>query len=546
MDLKQRNVLLLTVTLVLVAASLWLLLPPVGPDFLEIQPAVVATATQTATQEVPLKQDKMELDRFGAPLGTSIERKSEDSWELITTVAGKQVKTPMQFDRAYETSSVLIRLNQGRPKITQGLDIRGGLSVILTAESSQTVSAQDMERAELIVRNRIDRLGVKETSVQRQGNDSILVQIPGVKDAGEALKLLGSTGQLEFVEVAAIKDPAVVSILQGGPDANGIYRDAQGNPLTLKPGTYKPFMTGEVITQANVGQDQLGKIVVNLAMNQEGIKTWAAETTRLYATRGQIAIVLDGVVRSAPAVQSAITDGRTEISGGFTPETAKQLKTVLETGALPVSLVFSESRVVGPTLGQDSLRRGVTALAVGLVLVALYMLIIYRGLGTIAVAALVVFAAMFLGILAVLSRFGFFSLTLPGIAGVVLTVGMAADSSVLILERFKEEVRLGKTIRSAADSGTWHGAMTSVDADLVTAVSGLALYAVAIGPVRGFAFTLILGVMCDFAMMLMFKRPLIMILAASVFAKAPGFWGVAERKDIQPPANKKKGGVANA
>lgn len=420
-------------------------------------------------------------------------------------------------------------------RVTQGLDIRGGLSVILTAETTQTVTASDMERAELIVNNRVNRLGVSETTVQRQGNDSILVQIPGIRDAQEALRVLGSTGQLEFVEVASITDSETVAALRAGQDN-----------VKMKEGTYKPFMTGDVVTQSTVGQNQQGQIVVNVTMNPEGRKIWAETTTRLYPLQEQVAIVLDGVVKSAPQVQSAITDGRTEISGNFTPETAKQLRTVLETGALPVSLGFSESRVVGPTLGQDSLRKGISALIVGMALVALYMLVIYRGLGVIAVAAMAVFGILFLGILAVLSRIGMFSLTLPGIAGIVLTVGMAADSSVLILERFKEEIRLGKTIRSAADSGSKHGVMTSVDADLVTFVSGLALYVVAIGPVKGFAFTLMLGVACDFAMMLMFKRPMIMLLSESVIPKAPRFWGLPTGSGAKPAAAAVKGGGANA
>lgn len=419
-------------------------------------------------------------------------------------------------------------------KITQGLDIRGGLSVILTAESTSTVSADDMQRAETIIRSRVDGLGVREASIQRQGSNSILVQIPGIKDPQQALEALGSTGQLEFVAVESIEDSAAVAALQTGQDG-----------VQLTKGTYKPFLTGEVITQATIGQNpNTGEITVNLTMNQAGTKTWGEYTTASIGK--QVAIVLDGRVQSAPTVQSAITDGRTEITGNFTAESAKQLKTVLETGALPVTLIFSESRVVGPTLGQDSLRKGLTALAVGMALVALYMLIIYRGLGILAVAAMAVFGILFMGILAVLSRFGMFSLTLPGIAGVVLTVGMAADSSVLILERFREEIRMGKTIRSAANSGSRHGIMTSIDADLVTLVSGLALYVAAIGPVKGFAFTLMLGVACDFAMMLMFKRPLIMLMAEPFLSKAPVFWGLGRAVADAKEASLVKGGGANA
>jgi preprotein translocase subunit SecD/SecD/SecF fusion protein len=200
--------------------------------------------------------------------------------------------------------------------------------------------------------------------------------------------------------------------------------------------------------------------------------------------------------------------------------------------------------VVGPTLGQDSLRQGLFALALGMLLVCVYVIAFYRGLGVVTVGALAVFASMFLGILATLSAFGFFALTLPGIAGVVLTIGLAADSSILINERFQEEVRMGKTIRSAANSGSLHGLMTSVDADLVTLVSAAALYFIAIGPVKGFALTLMIGIFCDILMMLIFKRPLLMIMGESVFTKAPALWGVPKEQVVAPSAKGRKGGVA--
>lgn len=419
-------------------------------------------------------------------------------------------------------------------KITQGLDIKGGLSVILTAEetTSTPVTAAVMERAELIVRNRVDRLGVREASIQRQGNDSLLVQIPGISNAQEALDVLGSTGQLEFVDVASIDDSATVAAISTG-----------GDGIKIPKGTYEPFLTGEVVKTASVSQNpNTGAIEVNLSMDAEGARKWGEYTTA--SVGRQVAIVLDGTVQSAPVVNEPILDGQTAISGSFTVESANQLKTVLETGALPVTLAFSESRVVGPSLGQDSLRQGVLAALIGLGLVAVYVVAFYRGLGLITVGALATFASLFMGILALLSQLGFFSLTLPGIAGVVLTIGLAADSSILILERFKEEIRAGKSIRSAANSGSWHGMMTSIDADLVTLVSAFALYFVAIGPVRGFALTLIIGTMCDLIMMFLFKRPALMLLAESVVPKAPGFWGVP--KTQTPSAASRKGGVAGA
>ncbi len=420
-------------------------------------------------------------------------------------------------------------------RITQGLDLQGGLSVILTAEESTKtpITVSVMDRAELIIRNRVDSLGVREASIARQGNDSLLVQIPGIKNAQEALDVLGSTGQLEFVDVTAINDSATVAAITIGEE-----------DVKLKEGSYQSFMTGEVVKNAAVAQNPTtGQIEVTLAMDAKGTQAWAEYTTRNVGKL--VAIVLDGTIQSAPRVNEPITDGQTAISGNFTADKAKQLKTVLETGALPVSLVFSESRVVGPTLGQDSLRQGVFAALIGLGLVALYVMVFYRGLGTLTVGALLVFASFFMGILALLSQIGVFSLTLPGIAGIVLTIGLAADSSILILERFKEEVRMGKTIRSAANSGSRHGIMTSVDADLVSLVSAAVLFFVAIGPVRGFALTLMIGISCDIIMMLLFKRPALMLLAEKTISKTPGLWGVSPERVNTPFDKAKKGGVSN-
>jgi preprotein translocase subunit SecD/SecD/SecF fusion protein len=364
-----------------------------------------------------------------------------------------------------------------------------------------------MDRAEFIVRNRVDGLGVLEASVQRQGTDSILVQLPGVSDPEQALETLGSTGQLEFVDVVSLTTTEPV-----------------GAGTTLPPGSYEPFLTGEVVTNAAISVDELGNPSVDVSFNQEGAEVWAEYTTQNVGQ--QIAIVLDGTVQSAPVVREPILDGNTQISGDFTPEEARQLQTVLESGALPVSLEFSESRVVGPTLGQDSLRAGLIAALVGLGLVALYMALYYRGLGIVSWFTLFIFGSLLLGVLAVLSDLGFFSLSLPGIAGIVLTIGLAADSSILIFERFKEEVRMGKSLRSAAKAGTKHAVWTSLDADLTTFVTALVLYVVAIGPVRGFAFTLMLGVVCDITVMVLFTRTAVILLAESAVARAPWLFGV--------------------
>jgi preprotein translocase subunit SecD len=428
-------------------------------------------------------------------------------------------------------------------KITQGLDIQGGVSLILkaTPQQGQTLTADDMDRAELIVRNRVDKLGASEASIQRQGDNSLLVQMPGVKNQNEALAIIGERGTLEFVDVGSITDKVALAAITNPQTSEG---------TSLAVGTYKPLMTGTVIKSAAVGQDSVnGGIVVNVTMDSKGSKTWADYTTSHVGK--QVAIVLDGVVKSAPVINEPIIGGQTQISGKFTPDEAKSLATVLQTGALPVNLVPQESRVVGPTLGQQSLNQGLMAVAVGLLLVAVYLIVFYRGLGLISVSALFVFGSLDLGILALLSRFGVFALSLPGIAGIVLTIGLAADSSILINERFIEEIGLGRTYRSAAQSGTRHAIGTSVDADLVTFVSALVLFAVAIGPVKGFALTLMIGIGCDISMMVLYKRPMIILLGESVIPKMPAFWGVPKELNVkkgQAPGKQSnpKGGAARA
>lgn len=407
-------------------------------------------------------------------------------------------------------------------KITQGLDIRGGLSVILTAKpsSGQTLTTADMDRAVAIIENRVNKLGASESSVQKQGSDSILVQMPGVKDAQKALDIIGETGKLEFVDVSTLSTETQAAIV------SWVNEGAPRESAPQIPAGYTPVLTGDVVTNATAGQDSenSSQIVVNLTMNSAGAKAWAEYTASHVGQ--QVAIVLDGVVQSAPRVDEAITGGQTRISGSFTVDEAKYLATVLQTGSLPVTLEPADTRVVGPTLGQDSLRKGVLAALVGLALVAVYLLVFYRGLGLLSVGGLLVFASFFLGILAALSSFNLFALTLPGIAGIVLTIGLAADSSILINERFREEIAMGKTYRSAAKSSTKHAIGTSIDADLVTFVSAVALFFIAIGPVKGFALTLILGIVCDVIMMFLFSRPLIILLAEGSLKKAPAFWGV--------------------
>ena len=433
-------------------------------------------------------------------------------------------------------------------RITQGLDIRGGVSVILSASKTDgsTPSAEEMEMATTIVQNRVNALGASETSVQQQGTNSILVQIPGATDADAAIETIGQTGHLEFVRLDAIGDADALMKIQAG-----------GEDVPLKEGTYTAFMDGSSINKSAVAQmtnSATGAYAVNVSLDRAGTKTFAEVTEELAPTHGQIAIVLDGKVNSAPAVQNVISDGNVSITGNFTLEEAKALKTVLDSGSLPVTLSYSESRVVGPTLGQDSLREGVFAIGIGAIIVIAYLFFFYQGLGLLTLGSLAVFGILYLGILALLSRMGAFALTLPGLAGVVLTTGSAADSSILVLERFREEIRMGRTVRNAAIGGTKEGISTSLDADAVQLVTALALFFMAIGPVKGFGLTTALGILCDLVTMFLFKAPALRLLGEGAIQKNPKFWGIAadlaEAEELNGASasdvKDRKGGVAHA
>ena len=422
-------------------------------------------------------------------------------------------------------------------KINQGLDIQGGLSVVLSAsnEDGSAISSEDMEKSRAIVEKRVNLLGASEATVQVQGNNQILVQIPGVSDPEQALKTIGTTGKLEFARLDSFTYEDVKQKIDSGQtDHENITDPVTGqqfaveSKLTAPQGTYTPLITGENISRVDVGRESETATTysVNLTLDSAGSAAFAQATKELVSTHGKIVILLDGVVQSAPAVQSEITGGQVSITGNYTLDQAKSLQTVLESGSLPVSFSYSQSQVVGPTLGQDALASGVLVALIGLLLVVIYLFFFYKGLGIITAAAMLVFSVLYLGILGLLSLLGQFSLSLAGVAGIVLTIGMAADSSILTLERFREEIRMGRSIKAASQSGVRHAILTSIDADLVTLVSALALFFLASASVKGFGMTLALGIFCDIVMMLIFKAPLIRLMAPRTISKHPDFWNV--------------------
>lgn len=431
-------------------------------------------------------------------------------------------------------------------KINQGLDIQGGLSVVLTAEGTDghEVTQEDMEKSRSIIESRVNALGASEATVQVQGNNQILVQIPGLSDTQTALETIGRTGMLEFARADSFTDEADQTAIENGTYIQqGVVTDSLGNQfpsgeVTYREvsGSYTPLITGENITRVTVDKESetSNYYAVNLTLDSAGTEAFAQATSELAPTNGKIVIILDGEIQSAPAVQNEISTGQVAITGNYTLEEAQALQTVLESGSLPVSFHYEQSQVVGPTLGQDALMSGLLVAILGLTLVILYLICFYRGLGLLTAAAMVVFAIFYLGLLATLSAFGLFSLSLAGIAGIVLTIGMAADSSILVLERFREEIRMGRSVRAASITGVRHGIETSIDADLVTLVSALTLFFLASASVKGFGMTLALGIMCDIVMMLLLKAPLIRLLAPKVITRHPGFWGIKDCEQAAP------------
>jgi preprotein translocase subunit SecD len=357
----------------------------------------------------------------------------------------------------------------------------GGSELVLSLEPREITRMQDsvVEQALKIIRNRIDQFGVAEPTIQKQGSSQIVVQLPGIQDPQRAKELIGRTAQLEFRLIAEQPGPGVES-LPGKGDAGG--RDTY---LVER----RALLTGDSVVNASVrpGSAMEG-MAVDFQFDARGGQVFG-EVTRANVGR-RLAIVLDNHVESAPVIRDAITGGRGQITGNFNLASAQDLANVLRHGALPAPLKLIEERTVGPSLGRDSIQSGTISFIVGSALVWLFMALYYRGGGLITDLGLLLNVLFLLGAYA---AFGF-TLTLPGIAGIVLTVGMAVDANILILERMREELRLGKSARGAIQAGYDRAWSAILDSNVTLFLSGVILFQFGTGPVRGFAVTLCLGI----------------------------------------------------
>ncbi|BEU87743.1 protein translocase subunit SecD [Selenomonas sp. TAMA-11512] len=370
--------------------------------------------------------------------------------------------------------------------IRQGLDLQGGTHVVLEAVDTPEAQVNEdaMKRVVTIMEKRVNELGLTEPLIQRQGERRIIIELPGVKDPDAAIKVIGKTAMLEF-------------------------QDEDGNTV----------MTGTDLKDAQAATNQSGQHVVHLEFSAEGAQKFGELTTMNVGRR--IAILLDGEVLTAPNVREPIMGGRAEITGQETLDEANNLAVLLRSGALPVKVDIIETRTVGPTLGQDSKDKSQFAFLIGISSVLVFMVIFYRLSGLVADIALMAYVVMLLAILYFLDA----TLTLPGVAGIILSIGMAVDANVLIFEHFKEEYRLGNSLRVSMDAGFRRAFTTILDSNITTIIAAFVLFMFGTGTIKGFAITLGLGVFLSMLTAITFTQYMLKLLIGSNILKNPAAYG---------------------
>ena len=377
--------------------------------------------------------------------------------------------------------------------IRQGLDLQGGTHVVLEAEDTPEAVVNDdaMERVVRIMEKRVNELGLTEPIIQRQGARRIIVELPGIKDPDKAIQVIGKTAMLEF-------------------------QDEAGHTV----------LTGTDLKDAKEQTDQQGQNLVVLDFSDEGGQKFADLTMKNVGKR--ISILLDGEVLTSPNVKEPITGGRAIITGSRTLEEAHNLAILLRSGALPVKVNIIETRTVGPTLGQDSKDKSEFAFSIGIGAVLLFMLFFYRLSGFIADISLMAYVLMLLAALKFLDA----TLTLPGVAGIILSIGMAVDANVLIFEHFKEEYRAGKTLRAAMNSGFKRAFTTIFDSNITTIIAAIVLFMFGTGSIRGFAITLGLGVVLSMLTAISLTQYMLKLLIGANLFQNPFVFGTGRNEEV--------------
>ena len=422
-------------------------------------------------------------------------------------------------------------------KTNLGLDLQGGLAVTLEVSEADKAAnnasqlSDKLDQTVGVIQKRVDGLGVAEPEIRRQGEYQVSIQLPGIEDQARALEIIGKTAALEFFPVAdfgdsypteadALDSVGVESADELSTGEELIYWPAaekrDGATDTFYIVTTKAPVDGSMLSSADFdSQTSNGTYRVTMEFNDDGSKAFADITKELAdigqatGVTQQLAIVLDGEVKSAPTVQSEIAGGNAEITGTFTLQDAKELALVLQTGALPLTMEPVSQNTIGATLGSNALRQAMIAGAIGLVLIMVFMIAYYRLLGLVACVALVIYGVLFLGLLNAIGA----TMTLPGIAGIILTLGMAVDANVLIFARMRDEVAAGKTIGAATNAGFKKAFRAVADCNFTTMLTAVVLFATATGGVKGFALTLLIGVALSFLTAVAVTRSMLNLLS---------------------------------
>ncbi len=427
-----------------------------------------------------------DLKERGIPFG-KIEREKTD--QIVLEVSGEKSKWEKLLAERYSV--------MGEKSSTS---LEGGIwrvTLVLDSRQADQIKKNALDQALETIRNRIDQFGVSEPEITLQGTDRILIQLPGITDPQRAINLIGRTALLEFKLVD--EEGNIEEALKGNvPEGDVILYQKSVDPKTggVKKIPYllkeKTLMTGEVLKDARVSIDtQFNEPYVSMEFDDIGAKLFEQITGQNVKKR--LAIILDDNVYSAPVIQEKIGGGRAQITGRFGMQEASDLAIVLRAGALPAPVKIIEERTVGPSLGEDSIRKGMWSIGISALLVVVFMIFYYRMAGGIADIALILNILYVFAILSLLKA----TLTLPGIAGLVLSIGMSVDANILIHERIKEELRWGKTIRAAIDQGYHRAFVTIIDSNVTTLIAALFLYQFGTGPVKGFAVTLFWGILAN-------------------------------------------------
>ena len=488
----------IAIVVAVIAASVWYVYPPrqkinLGLDLQGGIHMVLGVDVDRAVENI--------TERTGTDLKAALEKKGiaaqvtrRGTTGLTLGLASAQAMT--------EARAVLAEFTNLAPGAS---DSSGRLEVALTEKEVERLRDFAVRQGLETIRNRVDQFGVAEPTIQRQGENRILIQLPGIQDPARAKALIGKTALLEF---KLLDDQADVTraVQEGPPPGDEVLYGRRVDRTTGAETkvTYvvrkRTLLTGDLIQTAEVRISETGEPYVSLTFNNTGGRLFGELTEQNVGK--SLAIVLDGNVHSAPVIRERIPSGQAQISGGFTAEEARDLAIVLRAGALPAPVQILEERTVGPSLGADSIRKGIASTLFGGLAVVLFMLIYYRLSGLVADLALMLNLLILLACMAGFNA----TLTLPGIAGIVLTIGMAVDTNILIFERIREEFRLGKTVRAAIEAGFNRAFTTVIDTHVTVVVSGAILYQFGTGPVKGFAVSLMIGIVASLFTAVFFTR----------------------------------------